>query len=147
MEGLSTDIYKSVSDLRNLKNIWIYLKKIYLQVGQGVIYAIFKKLFNHLTINKQKGFEKSINTRMAELTTLVRRLRQAVTNNRDIWEDIQIVLFLEGLPADYNNIKTVITTAAKERTIYEIQNIIIIIKNRFKTDRETEVESNLIIII
>jgi hypothetical protein len=120
MEGLSTDIYKSVSDLRDPKSIWIRLEEICSQVGQGVIYATLKELFNHPTISKQKGFEKSINTRMAELTTLVRRLRQAVTNNRDIWEDIQIVLFLEGLPADYDSVKTVITTAARERTIHEV---------------------------
>ena len=54
---ISDDLFKNVKDTNNPKEIWDILKSVCTQVGQGVMYASLKKLFNYAPINKAKGLD------------------------------------------------------------------------------------------
>jgi len=54
------------------------------------------------TATKSKGHEKSINARFSEIKSLIYRIKAAVAADRNIWNDITLIIVFEGLPEEYD---------------------------------------------
>ena len=82
-----------------------------------MIYVIFTELFSYVYNNKNTDLNKTINSRVRDLSILIQNLKAAVNKNRDIWENIQIILLLKNLSEEYQ---------AKKDYILNIKNLKII---------------------
>ena len=49
-----------------------------------MIYIILNKLFEYTAANKVKGYTKSVNTIFKDVESLIKRLKSAVQEDRDI---------------------------------------------------------------
>ena len=78
----------------------------------------------------------------AEVRFLIKRLRAAITPNRDIWDSIAIVIVLDSLHDDFET-----TTASMlergDKTIDEIQQILASAEAKFISKRATRVTGDL----
>ena len=87
------------------------------------MYSILQELFNYSRINKPKGYDKPVLQIFAEVQYLCKRLRIAITSNRDLWDTIAIVIALDTLYEGFD-----MTTASLlemvNKTIDEIQSIL-----------------------
>lgn len=83
-EGVIDQIAFNIMDIKDPKQMWDKLKSIYTEVGQGVVYSILQELFHYPSITKPKGYEKSVMQIFAEVRYLYKRLRTAMTPNRDL---------------------------------------------------------------
>lgn len=122
-EGVSNDIFNNIIDVTDPQEMWQKLRTAYSQVGQGLVYSIFQELLNYPRNNKPKGFEKPVMSVFANVRFLIKRLRAAITPERDIWDSIAIVVALDSLHDDFEA-----TTASMlergDKTIEEIQQIL-----------------------
>lgn len=99
--GVSADFYINIIGGRNPQRSWETLRRVCLQVGQGVVYSILKELLNYPRVAKPLGYEKKATTIFAEVKQLVQRLQSAVTELRKIWESITLVVALDSLHDDF----------------------------------------------
>ena len=76
-----------------------------------MIYTILNELFRYAAANKAKGYIKSVNTIFEDIESLIKRLKSAVQEDRDIWDNIHIVIALEALAPEYDINKAHITTS------------------------------------
>ncbi len=72
-------------------------------MGQGIAYVGLRSLRLHPSSAKALGHKKSINTRVAEVNSLIKKIRAAVPVGRDVWDDIVLITVLEGLPEEYDS--------------------------------------------
>ena len=75
-----------------------------------MVYTILNELFRYTAANKVKGYIKSVNTIFGDVESLIKRLKSAVQEDRDIWNNIHIVIALEALAPEYDINKAHITT-------------------------------------
>lgn len=78
-KGVNGDLYINIIGEKNLQKFWKILRQVCLQVGQRVVYFIFKELLNYLRVAKPLGYKKKANTIFAKIKQLVQRLQLAVT--------------------------------------------------------------------
>ena len=86
-------------------------------------YSILQELFNYPKINKPKEYDKTITSIFADVRLLTKRLRAALTPNRDIYDSIAIVIALDSIHDDFDT-KTSSLLETGEKTIDEIQQIL-----------------------
>ncbi|SLM38755.1 hypothetical protein LPUS_09079 [Lasallia pustulata] len=110
--------------------------------GQGVVYAILNELFGYAAANKSKGYTKSDNAIFGDVGSLIKRLKSAVREDRDIWDNIHIVIVLGALAPEYDNNKAHITTS-KEIQVQEVQQYMASEEVQINSDRQVGVEPEL----
>ena len=71
------------------------------------MYAFLKKLFNYVSVNKIKKFDKSINSRFDDFRDIIDRIKVAI-ERRDIFENIMIIIALKNLLDEYESKKNYI---------------------------------------
>lgn len=81
----------------------------------------------------------------ADVRFLVKRLRSAITPNRDIWDSIAIVVALDSLHDDFETITTSMLERG-DKTIEEIQQILASAEAKFISKRATEITADLAMI-
>jgi len=67
-----------------------------------VIYAKLRQLLFYLTTSKAEGHEKLVNVRVFEIRSLIYRIKVAVEEDRDVWDDIALITLLKGMPEEYD---------------------------------------------
>ena len=122
-EGVSDQIAFNIIDIKDPKQMWDKLKSVCTEMGQGVVYSILQELFHYPSITKPKGYEKSVIQIFAEIRYLCKRLRTAMTPNRDLWDTIAIVIALDSLHQDFDT-TTASLLETGDKTIDEIQSIL-----------------------
>ncbi|SLM41300.1 hypothetical protein LPUS_12262 [Lasallia pustulata] len=111
LETVDDNLFRTIDGIEEIAEIWNKLKTTCSQVGQGVVYAILNELFGYASANKSKGYTKSVNTIFGDVGSLIKRLKSAVREDRDIWDDIHIIVALGALSPEYDNNKAHITTS------------------------------------
>lgn len=144
-KGVSNDIFNNIIDITDPREMWEKLCTTCLQVGQGVVYSILQEILNYPRVNKPKEFKKSVVSVFANVRFLVKRLRSAITPNRDIWDSITIVVALNSL---HNNFETTTTSMLEsgDKTIDEIQQILASAEAKFISKQATGVIGDLAIL-
>lgn len=117
---VSKNLFNNIIDKDNPKVMWEKFKAMCSQVGPGITYLILQELFTYLKINKFKGFEKSVTSIFAKVTFLVKRLRVAVTLNKNIWDSIAVVIAIESLHDNFEYVILVLLRQGREKSIDEI---------------------------
>lgn len=140
-EGVSDDIFNNIIDITDTREMWEKLRTACSQVGQGVVYSILQELLNYRN-TKPKGFEKSVMSIFADVCFLVKRLRSAITPNRDIWDSIAIIVALDSLHDDFETTTTSMLERG-DKTIEEIQQILASAEAKFISKRATGVTADL----
>ncbi|SLM35140.1 hypothetical protein LPUS_04221 [Lasallia pustulata] len=120
LESIDDNLFCTIEGIEEIMEIWDKLKTTCSQVGQGVVYAILNELFGYTAANKSKGYTKSVNTIFGDVGSLIKRLKSAIREDRDIWDNIHIVIALGALAPEYDNNKAHITTS-KEIQVQEVQ--------------------------
>lgn len=139
-KGVHPDLYPNIIDKRDPKATWETLERVGSQVGQGVVYALLKEIPNYPRKNKPKGYEKRATTIFGEVSTLVDRLQNAVSDNRTIWESIKIVVAADALHDDFDHVVRPILHAG-DKTLEQIQQIVTSTEQTNLADRATGVTS------
>ncbi|MCJ1360123.1 MAG: hypothetical protein MMC33_010126, partial [Icmadophila ericetorum] len=103
-ENLSEDMHTLVIGVNDPKKLWDKLHSTCNQKGQGVVYAILQDMFNYPRKTKAKGYDKPIIQSCAEMKNLMRRLRDSITDEKDIIDSIGVVLWLDSLHGDFDNV-------------------------------------------
>ena len=142
LESIDDNLFCTIEGMEEITEIWDKLKTTCSQVGQGVVYAILNELFGYAAANKSKGYTKSVNTIFGDVGSLIKRLKSAVQEDRDIWDDIHIVIALGALAPEYDNNKAHITTS-KEIQVQEVQQYMASEEVRINSDRQVGVEPEL----
>ena len=122
-EDVSDQIAFNIMDLKDPKKIWDKLKNVCTEVSQGVVYSILQELLYYPKITKPKGYEKPVIQIFAEVKYLCKRLRTAMTPNRDFWDTIAIVIALDSLHEDFDTTTTSLLETSN-KTIDQIQSIL-----------------------
>ncbi|KAA6409266.1 MAG: hypothetical protein FRX48_06819 [Lasallia pustulata] len=122
LETVDDNLFCTIDGIEEIAEIWNKLKTTCSQVGQGVVYAILNELFGYASANKSKGYTKSVNTIFEDVGSLIKRLKSAVREDRDIWDDIHIVVALGALSPEYDNNKAYITTSKELQVRPFVQN-------------------------
>ena len=73
-----------IEGIDEIAEIWDKLRTTCLQVNQEVIYTILNELFKYTAANKAKSYTKSVNTIFRDIESLIKRLKSAVQEDRDI---------------------------------------------------------------
>ncbi len=137
IEGISDQIAVNVMDLEDPKEMWDRLKTICSEVGQGVVYSILQEPLHYPAAKKTKGLDKPVVEIVAEVRYLFKRLKATMSEGRDPFDTIAIVIALDTL---HNNFDT--TTASKletgDKSIDEIFTIIQLKEAKFKSKRVTK---------
>ena len=120
LESIDDNLFCTIEGINEIAEIWDKLRTTCSQVGQGVVYAILNELFGYAAANKAKGYTKSVNAIFGDVRSLIKRLKSALQEDRDIWDDIHIVIALGALSPDYNINKAHITTS-KEIQVREVE--------------------------
>jgi len=126
--------------------IWDRLQKVCTQIGQGVIYAGLRQLLLHPTTSKAEGHEKSVNVRVSEIRSLIYRIKAAVEEDRDVWDDIALITLLEGIPEEYDAKKESLLNQMAV-TMEDAQQILASEEVRIKADRQTGFKPDKILVI
>ncbi|KAA6406876.1 MAG: hypothetical protein FRX48_09374 [Lasallia pustulata] len=142
LESIDDNLFRMIEGMEEITEIWDKLKTTCSQVGQGVVYAILNELFGYAAANKSKGYTKPVNAIFGDVGSLIKRLKSAVREDRDIWDDIHIVIALGALAPEYNNNKAHITTL-KEIQVQEVQQYMASEEVRINSDRQVGVEPEL----
>lgn len=100
-EGVSDDLFNNIIDIDDPQAMWAKLQSVCSHVGQGEIYSILQELLNYPKVNKPKGYEKTITSIFADVRLLTKRLRAALTPNRDIYDSIAILIALDSIHDDF----------------------------------------------
>ena len=124
LKSINDNLFCTIEGIDEIAEIWDKLKTTCLQVGQGVIYIILNELFRYAAANKAKGYTKSVNAIFEDVGSLIKRLKSAVQEDRDIWDDIHIVIALEALAPEYDINKAHIITS-KEIQVQEVQQYLV----------------------
>ena len=111
LESIDDNLFHTIEGIDEIAEIWDKLRTTYSQVDQGVVYTILNKLFRYAAANKVKGYTKPVNTIFEDVESLIKRLKSAVQEDRDIWDNIHIVIALEALAPEYDINKAHITTS------------------------------------
>ncbi len=74
---------------------------------------MLNELFKYAVINKIKHYIKSVNVIFNDVKSLIKRLKTIVQDDRDIWDDIYIIITLDLLTSKYDIIKAYIITLKK----------------------------------
>lgn len=141
--GFSDDLFNNIIDKDDPKVMWEKLKAVCLQVGPGVVYLILQELLTYPKINKPKGFETSVTSIFAKVRFLVKRLRAAVTPNKDIWDSIAVVVATEPLHKDFEHVTSGLLGQGEKESIDEIQSILSSAEAKFVSKRTVGVTVNL----
>ena len=123
VEGISSQIAFNIMDLEDPKDMWTKLKNICSEVGHGVVYSILQEVLNYPRVNKPKGYDKPVMQIFAKVCYLCKRLRTAMTPNRDLWDTIAIVVALDTLHDDFDT-TTASLLETGDKTIDEIHSIL-----------------------
>ena len=142
LETIDNNLFCTIDGIKEIKEIWNKLKITCLQVGQVVIYTILNELFRYAAANKVKGYPKSVNAIFGDVRSLIKRLKAAIREDRDIWDDIHIIIALGALPLEYDINKAHITTL-KEMQVQEVQQYMASEEVRINSDCQVGVEPEL----
>ncbi len=74
---------------------------------------MLNELFKYIIVNKIKHYIKLINVIFNDVKSLIKRFRTIVWNDRDIWNNIYIIIILDLLSLKYDIIKAYIITLKK----------------------------------
>ena len=139
---MSDDLFNNIIDIDDPQAMWAKLQSVCSHVGQGVVYLILQELFNYPKVNKPKGYEKTITSVFADVQILTKRLRAALTPNRDIYNSIAIVIALDLIHNDFET-KTSSLLKTGDKTIDEIQQILCSAEAKNLSKRATSVTNDL----
>lgn len=135
-EGISNQIAINIMDLEDPKDIWERIRNICTEVGQGVVCSIVQELLHYSAANKPKGYEKPVVEIFAEVRYLCKRLKAAMTEGRDPFETMAIVIVLDMLYDDYDK-TTASMLETENKSIDEIFAIIQSKEAKFKSKHVT----------
>lgn len=102
--------------------MWVKLQSVCTHVGQRVVYLIVQALFNYQKVTKLKRYDKIITSIFADVHILTKRLRIALTPNRDIYNSIVIVIAFDSIHDDFDT-KIFSFLKISDKKINEIQQI------------------------
>ena len=139
---MSDDLFNNIIDIDDSQAMWAKLQSVCSHVGQGVVYSIFQELFNYPKVNKPKGYEKTIMSVFADVRMLTKRLRAALTPNRNIYNSIAIVIALDSIHNDFET-KTSSLLETGDKTIDKIQQILCSAEAKNLSKRATGVTNDL----
>ncbi len=122
--------------------MWTKIQSVCSRVGQGVVYSILQELFNYPKVNKPKRYEKTITSVFADVRLLTKRLRAALTPNRDIYNSIAIVIALDFIYDDFET-KTSSLLETGDKSINEIQEILCSAEAKNLSKRATGITGDL----
>ena len=142
LETINDNLFCTIDGIKDIREIWNKLKTTCSQVDQGVIYAILNELFRYAAANKVKGYPKSVNAIFGDVRSLIKRLKAAVREDRDIWDDIHIIIALGALAPEYDVNKAHITTS-KEMQVQEVQQYMASEEVQINSDRQVGVKPEL----
>ena len=142
LESIDDNLFRTIEGIDEIAEIWDKLRTTCSQVGQGVVYTILNELFGYAAANKAKGYTKSVNAIFGDVGSLIKRLKSAVQEDRDIWDDIHIVIALGALAPEYDINKAHITTS-KEIQVREVQQYLASEEVQINSDRLVGVEPEL----
>ena len=116
---INDDLFKIVKNTDNFLKIWKRLEMICTQVEQSVIYAELHFLLLYFFTVKVLEHEKFINMCVKKITSMVKKIKAAVTIEQDVWNNIALIILLESLSKKYdarknhilNQTKTTMTVA------------------------------------
>ena len=100
-QGVNGNVYINIIGKKNSQRFRKTLHRVYLQVGQRLIYFILKELLNYPRVVKSHGYEKKANTIFAKFMQLIQKLQLAIIEQRTIWESITLILALNLLHNDF----------------------------------------------
>ena len=83
-KSIDNNLFCTIEGIDKIAEIWDKLRTTCLQVDQGVIYTILNELFEYTAANKAKGYIKSVNVIFEDVESLIKRLKSAVQEDRDI---------------------------------------------------------------
>lgn len=132
---VSDDLFNNIIDKDDPKVMWEKLKAVCSQVGPSVVYSILQELLTYPKINKPKGFKKPVTSIFAKVRFLVKRLRTAVTPNKDIWDSIAVVVATESLHDDFEHVTSGLLGQGGEKSIDEIQSMLSSAEAKFVSKR------------
>ncbi len=107
------------------------------------MYSILQELLIYPKINRPKAFEKPVISIFAEVRFLVKRLRAAVTPNKNIWDSIAVVVATESLHEDFEHVTSGLLGQRGEKSIDKIQSILSSAEAKFVSKRAVRVTANL----
>lgn len=94
------------------------------QVKSEVVYAILQELLTYSKINKPKGFDKSVMSHFFKVRVLVKQLRVAVMLNRDIWDNITIVVATDIQHKEFDHVTSELLGQRGEKIVTKIQSLL-----------------------
>lgn len=103
--------------------MWEKLWNIYIKVRERVVYLILQELLYYSATNKPKKYKKLIIEIFIEVQYLYKRLKEAMTKEKNLFEIMVIVIILNTIYDNYNII-TVSTLEIRNNFINEIFTII-----------------------
>lgn len=103
--------------------MWEKLWSIYIKVRERVVYLILQELLYYSATNKPKKYKKLIIEIFVKVQYLYKRLKIAMTKERNLFEIMVIVITLNTIYDNYNTI-TVSTLEIRNNFINEIFTII-----------------------
>lgn len=139
-KGVHPDLYPNIINKKDPKATWETLERVSSQVGQEVVYALLKEILNYPRKNKPKRYNKRATTIFGEVSTLVDRLQNAVSDNRMIWKSIKIVVAADSLHDDFDHVVRPILHVG-DKTLEQIQQIVTSTEQVNLADRATSVTS------
>ena len=84
LESINDNLFCTIEGIDEIAEIWDKLRTTCSQVDQRVIYTILNELFKYTAANKVKGYIKSVNAIFEDVKSLIKRLKSAVQEDRDI---------------------------------------------------------------
>ncbi len=141
--GVSDDLFNNIMDKDDLKVLWEKLRAVCSQIGPGVVYSILQELLIYPKINRPTKFERPVISIFAEVRFLIKRLRAAVTLNKDIWDSIAIVIATEFPHEDFEHVMSGSLGQGGEKSIDEIESILLSAEAKFRSKRAVGVTANL----
>ena len=84
LKFIDDNLFCMIKGINEIAEIWDKLRTTCLQVNQEVIYIILNELFKYAAANKVKSYIKSVNTIFEDVRSLIKRLKSAVQEDRDI---------------------------------------------------------------
>lgn len=115
--------------------MWDKLKSLCSETGLGVVYSILQELLTYPKINKPKGFNKSVTSVFVDVQFLCKRLRAAITPNKDIWDSIAIVVAIDSLRKDFDLVTAGLLGQGGDKAINKIQQILALAEAKFISKR------------
>lgn len=99
----------------------------------------FEELLNYPPIARDKGHEWSMTQNSGAIGSMIKKIKAAVKEGRDVWDDIHIILLLECATEEYDALKKSILSGP-ESTVQSTLSIPASEELRIRADREVGIK-------